>query len=374
MNGIGGMGGHRDIAAQAAEWVVSLAEAGPSVDERRAFVAWLKRSPVHLEEYLRAERVWAELGLLDPERRIDVDALLARTGTNVVDLGTFGDGEHVASRTPFAMLAGVTALAVVLLSSLGLFLMPSGAGDDYTTAIGEQRTVRLADGSSVELNTDTRLHVAFSETAREVRLLAGEALFSVEKDAVRPFRVASGRVVVEAVGTAFVVRRTAEQTIVSVLEGEVAVARARPVSVRAARPDDALRLLAGQRADIVAHTMRTRDIENPEAATAWRGGRLVFDGDALADVVAEFNRYNTVKLVLDDPALSAERVSGVFDSSRPEALARFLEHAGVVAPARHAGGRIVLVPVDAIGPGRTGTASACGQQDSGNGCSSPIRR
>lgn len=372
MNRTDGRGGqrNRDIAAQAADWVVSLADPASSAGDRRAFVAWLKRSPVHLEEYLLAEAAWAELGLLDPERRIDVDALLARPETNVVDLGHAGDGGRAASRTPFAMLAGVAALAALLLSSLGLFLMPSGTGDDYATAIGEQRTVRLADGSSVVLNTDTRLHVAFSETAREVRLLAGEALFSVEKDAVRPFRVASGRIVVQAVGTAFVVRRTPEQTIVSVLEGEVAVARARPVAVpAAAAPDNALRLLAGQRADIVAHAMRTRDIGNPEAATAWRSGRLVFDGDTLADVVAEFNRYNTVKLVLDDPALSAERISGVFDSDRPQALARFLEHAGVVEPSRRAGDRIVLVPVDA-----GGAAPACGRGDRGNGCRSTIRR
>ncbi|MCD9005711.1 FecR domain-containing protein [Luteimonas sp. XNQY3] len=347
MNKTDGMGGRRDrdIAAQAAEWVVSLADPGSSVGERRAFVAWLKRSPVHLEEYLRAEGAWAELGLLDPERRFDVDALLARPETNVVDLGVVGDGGRVASRTPFAMLAGVAAVAVAVLFSLGLFLMSSGPGDGYATAIGEQRTVRLADGSSVVLNTDTRLHVAFSGTAREVRLLAGEALFSVEKDAARPFRVASDGVVVQAVGTAFVVRRTPDRTIVSVLEGEVAVARARPAAVPAAdAPDGALRLLAGQRADIAAHAARTRDIRNPEAVTAWRGGRLVFDGDTLAEVVAEFNRYNRVKLVLDDPVLSAERVSGVFDSDRPQALARFLEHAGVVETPRRADDRIVLVP------------------------------
>lgn len=340
------------IADEAAEWVVLLGDPQLAEQDRSAFVAWLKRSPVHLREYLRAEQAWADLGGIDAERRIDIDALLARPDANVVELdaaAAVAGSEHGPSRGRAARWArwtrtlAATAACLAVAGLLGVHFRPA---EDYATAIGEQRKIQLEDGSSVLLNTDTRLDVDYTSTARHVRLLAGEALFSVQKDAARPFRVLSDRAVVEVVGTSFVVRRKPGQTVVTVLEGEVSVAPMEGgADLSAVRmPAGALRLRAGAQVDVAGNDMRTRDIENPAAVAAWRSGQLIFDGESLAEVVAEFNRYNRVKLVLEDPVLSAEQVSGVFDSDRPQALVGFLEHSAMVEPAVVAGDRILLVP------------------------------
>lgn len=338
---------NRDIAEMAAEWVVLLDD--PQVDprQRRAFVAWLKRSPVHLAEYLQAERTWAELGLLDPERRIDLDALLAQPDDTIVMLAGAGRNGRLRRWFPLqsAMLAvaGFAFAAFVAVLAIQSWWEP---GTDYATALGEQRTIRLPDGSSVVLNTSTRLAVNYGDEAREIMLLEGEALFSVQKDAQRPFRVTSDRAIVQAVGTTFVVRAMDELTAVTVLEGEVAVVRPEHALELAdvASAAQATRARAGERVDVDGRALHAHRVPRPEASAAWRGGRLVFDGDTLGEVVAEFNRYNRVRLVVDDAALSAERVSGVFDADRPHALAAFLVHAGVVEPPHPDAEMIVLTP------------------------------
>lgn len=333
------------IVDEAAEWVVRLSDAEADGRERQSFVTWLKRSPVHLREYLRAEQAWADLCGIDTERRIDVDALLAQAAVNVVPLDVAAESapRRVPARALPRMLA-VAAAAALLAAGLSWNVLFPDRG--YATAVGEQRKIQLEDGSSVLLNTDTRLDVQYTDAVRQVRLLAGEALFSVEKDAARPFRVLSDRAVVQAVGTAFLVRRKPEHTVVTVLEGEVAVAPVgRADAFSAGRlPADALRARAGAQVDVARADMRKREVENPVVVAAWRRGQLIFDGVPLAEVVAEFNRYNRVQLVIDDPALSAERISGVFDSDRPQALVGFLEHSAAIQPPERTHDRIVLVP------------------------------
>jgi transmembrane sensor len=85
-------------------------------------------------------------------------------------------------------------------------------------------------------------------------------------------------------------------------------------------------------------------VANPAAVTAWRTGRLIFDGEMLAEAVSEFNRYNEVQIVIEDPQLAGERLSGVFDAHQPQSLVLFLERSGAIEPAVAADGRIVLVP------------------------------
>jgi transmembrane sensor len=178
-----------------------------------------------------------------------------------------------------------------------------------------------------------------------VRLLEGEALFEVAKNVARPFRVVSGRAITQAVGTAFVVRQEAEHTSITVIEGQVAVLQTesgeRPPAELLAQ---ARRVSAGVRADVADRGISTVAIENSATATAWRSGQLVFDGSTLADMVAEFNRYNRVQLVLKDSQLANQRLSGVFAAAEPQALVSFLEHSGVIEPAQPTGNEIILVP------------------------------
>jgi transmembrane sensor len=332
------------IAEEAADWLVRLSSNYVSAEEQREFVAWLKRSPVRLGVYLGVERTWASLGQVDAARRIDVAALLAAPDTNVVHIGSSPPPVSVQVRTRSV----ITAFAAsALLACAGLIWFQLQFANRFTTGVGEQRTLRLSDGSTVVLNTDTTVRVSFTDAVREVRLLNGEALFNVAKNPARPFRVRSDQVVAQAVGTSFVVRRKPTETVVTVIEGEVAVVDYAQVNVASPMvlPELAVHVTAGTRADVTDNQkIRTASVANPAAVTAWRSGRLIFDGEPLVNVIAEFNRYNEVQLVLENSQLSDEPISGVFDADQPLALARFLERSGAIEPIQPTGGSIALVP------------------------------
>jgi transmembrane sensor len=181
----------------------------------------------------------------------------------------------------------------------------------YATAAGERRILRLEDGSSVELNSRSRIQVRFSREQREVELLEGQALFQVAKDSHRPFIVLSDELRVRAVGTQFDVNRKATGTIVTVVEGRVAV-RAHVLS-------------AGEQLTVSDETPRPEPQRtSPAAVTAWTQGQLVLDSETLVDVAEEFNRYSTRHLAVEDVAARPLRLSGVF-ATDPDFLLRYLQ-------------------------------------------------
>jgi len=342
------------IAHEAAEWVVRMGVPDPSEDERRQFVDWLKRSPVHVEHYLQMESTWSGLGHVDPERRTDLKQLVESSDWNVVEFPSELERRpspltHVPvyRRLSHSVMAGVLAIALAV---GGWIWWSSDRPAHYATGIGEQRTLKLADGSTVTLNTHSRLTARLGTRTRDIVLLEGEAYFKVMKDEKRPFRVTSDRALVQALGTEFVVRREALSTAVTVVEGRVSVARAADVrhfgsAVPTRGKEESVHLDAGHRADVDDAEIRTRNVAHPENVLAWQSRRLIFEGDTLADAVAEFNRYNTLQLSLQDSALSRERISGVFDADQPMALVRFLEQAKVVRAAAPVSNVMILQPL-----------------------------
>ena len=264
----------------------------------------------------RIER-WAAA---DPRRR---GALLrAEAAWSAVDGGE--RAEIVPARRRL-MLGGAAAAAVALTSGLGLWAWSRRDGD-YATATGERRSVRLADGSTMLLNTRTRSRVALGQTRRSVTLEEGEAWFAVARDPARPFVVAAGEVRVEAVGTAFAVRRDADRVEVIVTHGRVRAwseAEASRFAMVAAGERAVLSQRAGPQA--VAPTPGGAD------ALAWRQGEIVLDGMTLGDAAAEFNRYNARQLAVEAP-LADRRIVGRFDTRDVEGFAR--------AAATVSGGRI----------------------------------
>ena len=334
------------VIEEASQWLVRLSSPEVSLEERRRFVAWLKRSPVHLHEYLRLERTWAELADVDADRSLSVAELLAAEDNNVVELEPVAAAIPSPPRERPVRRFGAAIAACVVFAAAVLFSFQALVPGRYSTGVGEQRTIRLEDGSTIALNTDTAIRVELSDSMRRVSLLQGEALFNVAKDPTRPFRVVSDRAIAQAIGTSFVVRRNAADTVVTVIEGQVAVAHFEQLDLVASSevPAQALRLSAGVRAEVVAQEIQTSAVPNLAAVTAWKSGRLIFDGQALSEVVAEFNRYNRVQLVLEASALSDEQLSGAFDADNPQALVRFLERASVIEPARIGDDQIILTP------------------------------
>jgi transmembrane sensor len=222
-------------------------------------------------------------------------------------------------------------------AALATYLLAPGGV--YSTTLGEQRSLALHDGSTVQLNSLSTVRVQYTEHERTIELLQGQALFHVAKDSTRPFIVYSGPTRVTAVGTQFDVYRKTADTIVTVVEGRVAILgspiSADPTSLATPRVEGnnvpgqhsgegVLFLAAGEQATITPQVSRRTLHPDLAGATAWTQRQLVFDSASLADVASEFNRYNERKLVIDPSALGALHISGVFSSTDPASLIRFL--------------------------------------------------
>jgi transmembrane sensor len=210
------------------------------------------------------------------------------------------------------MLATAAVLVVALGAGFELWLSQSS----YRTAVGGLASVPMSDGSKVILNTDSQIRVDVNRHERRVDLDRGEAFFEVARDANRPFVVHAGNKRVVAVGTKFSVRREADDLEVVVTEGKVRIESAgSPQAVAAgtvARASDAGVLL------------KKEDIAAAEESLSWRTGTLVFREMTLADAVAEFNRYNTHKIVIEDAAVGSLEVAGSFRADNVDAFVRLL--------------------------------------------------
>lgn len=318
----------RAVIEEASEWVVRLHEPSvpDSADERKEFVRWLKRSPMHVDEFLQTEANWLALGDVDAAQAIDVAALLGRPDENVIPMAaSTASAPRRRAKRRFLFPAGIAAAAVLVMAVL---LLQYAGPETYRTALGEQRTVVLEDGSIVELNTQSRIRVRATADYRDVDLVAGEALFTVAEDPARPFRVFSDSVEVRAIGTRFNVYRQPARTVVTVLDGQVELRNVDADDERVRSTGDSgaavIGLAAGDRAVAHGTAISRSAVQNPERAVAWRDRRLVFENDLLADVAAEFNRYNSRRLVLDDDLLARRRINGIFNADRPEAIVQFL--------------------------------------------------
>jgi transmembrane sensor len=325
------------IAGEAAEWIVRLYDGEPSLELRAEFVEWLLRSPDHVEEFLAVSRVWGETQTVSTTRFV-VDELVAdalsRHAGNVITLDTVREPQRAKSESgqprPVAARrhrwAAAAAAATVALATLGWF-----AGDRWVnpevirTAIGEQRSITLADGSIVDINTDSELRVDLEGKERKLLLLRGEARFKVAKDPHRPFVVSTPQARIRALGTIFNVRAESEQTAIAVLEGRVDVRESAPPS-EDARSVAHIELKAGQQAAVNPAGEILPDAGPPiERVTEWTNRRLVFREEPLAVVVAEFNRYHRKPIRIAAPELAALRISGTFDSSDTNSLLEYFQ-------------------------------------------------
>ena len=219
-------------------------------------------------------------------------------------------------------------MAVTLCFAVGAIAWWQLVRGTYATDVGEQRSLLLADGSMAELNSLSRIRLRYSERERTVELLEGQVLFRVAKEAGRPFVVRSDSARVRAVGTVFDVYRRLSGTTVTVLEGKVEViAGTEDTELRAATVDAQtarVALSAGEQVVVRASQIDRAPHVNTAAATAWTQRQLVFESASLAEVAEEFNRYNARHLIIVGGVEPGFHVSGVFSSTDPGSLVRFL--------------------------------------------------
>jgi transmembrane sensor len=319
---------HPAIVAEASSWFIEFRAGDVDGDARARFIEWLRRSPEHIHAYLEIAGVWAELPTSDPQGKIDIEALIARARgePDVVALSPdrprSAPAPSAVKHTPWRgsrRTAGALAAVVLLAVAAVVFLGRDKFSGSYSTGIGEQRTVQLADGSTVELNARSTIQVHLTEHQRDVTLLEGQALFRVAKDKLRPFVVRAGDAQVRAVGTEFDVYKKQSATVVTVVEGRVETYDESDSPGTAA-----IVLSAGEQLTVLPHTVTKPTRTDTAVATAWVQKRLIFEETPLSDVAEEFNRYNRRPLTIDDSELEKLRISGVYSSTDPASLINFL--------------------------------------------------
>jgi transmembrane sensor len=321
---------HAAVVAEASEWFIDFRAGDVDGEARLRFIEWLRRSPEHIQAYLEVSGVWSELPSSDPEGRFDIASLIARA-RNELDVTPLS--QVIPRHAPPPPAAKPRALrrlsrrpvlaaaALALLTSItALFLwINSDTARSYSTGIGEQRTIQLPDGSTVELNARSRVKVRLTERRRDVALIEGQALFSVAKDKQRPFVVRAGDAQVRAVGTEFDVYKKQAETVVTVVEGRVEAYSGADGADAAA-----IVLSAGEQLTVLPHTVTKPTRADTAAATAWVQKRLIFEETPLNEVAEEFNRYNRRPLAIDDAELQTLKISGVYSSTDPASLINFL--------------------------------------------------
>ena len=401
---------NEQIYSEAADWLIEFRSGDVDATARKALYDWLCTSPEHMRAYLELAAIWSEGSRLDTTHRFEDEEVfrLASSDSNVISLTDLSWKDSLQPSTdvrsqpittePYAeaQAAGspltltrpaqrtryLAIAACALVAILGAWLY--SARNTYSTGIGEQRSLALADGSTVDLDANSKVRVRFTANRRTIELVEGQALFHVAKDPARVFVVQSNDTKVRAVGTVFDVYRRVDATTVTVIEGRVAVlaaaSQADQISGTALPPNEestsdrgpqrgarnkktpqaipdttsihsgdaepsrrngfdgnAQEFLLGAGEQAILTAQATVKPKEPDiaAATAWTQRRLIFQSARLAEVALEFNRYNTRQLVIKDKGLEDFHITGVFASTNPDMLLRFLaSRPGIIVTAK----------------------------------------
>ncbi|MGA2191250.1 MAG: FecR domain-containing protein [Steroidobacteraceae bacterium] len=333
------------IAEQAGEWFVVYDEGPLDARDSAALAAWLKTSPVHIEQFLGVSAIARALKEARTDPEYSLEAILARARIEddppvyPLRLRVI----HAVRGTPSRgwLTAGV-AMAACAVLSLGLLLtwnlkpvehVPGSGGImtlHFETRHGEQLSRRLGDGSVLHLNTDSAVTIRYSKTERLVMLTSGQAEFEVAHELDRAFRVIAGSAEVVDLGTQFDVRLEHDSTVVTVVEGRVAVGPA-PILEKLGtnssqnHPPRFIELRADQEISMTEGAWPATPVAvDAKTATAWLRREIAFDHEPLERVVAEYNRYSQKPIEIATPALRNLQISGVFATDDTDAFVAFL--------------------------------------------------
>jgi transmembrane sensor len=298
------------IEDEALAWLITATSGGMPPQQERSLADWLAQNPAHQQAYAEAQVLWQGLGQLQERpfvaenlAKMEVERVSPANAT-VHPIKPSAYAKHTFPLSQLMLVAACLAMVAVLCPTMTSTLRLWNA--DYHTAIGEQQTLTLADGSSVYLNAASALNQNYSPGQRRVELLAGEAEFKVNKDQSRPFVVVADNQEIKALGTDFVVKITSQDIKVSVVESAVQVSQpGRPgIEPVIVHTGEQVNIPAGHRPDPIAAINITH-------ASPWRSNRLIFESEPLFQVVEDINRYRPGHVLLS-PSLGELRVSGVF--------------------------------------------------------------
>ena len=271
---------------QAVTWFVALQSEHSDKRQSARFQRWLDSDPSHPLAYAEAEKLWA----------------------NFDSLKTTDVPELAVARSASAQSVPLKSLSILLLCSVltGWWLDYRVKPQLYQTDVGQQLAFSFTDGSSIQLNVNSRISVRLSWCRRQIQLLEGEALFNVAHESFRPFIANAMGLRVRDIGTRFLLSRRFDKVRVSVLEGEVALKTNRSWM------EQSLTTGQGRELDRFGRLQKLSD-DSVEAEVAWTEGRLVFNRAPLSEIVTTLERHHNVRFILSDTALGQQTLSGSFE-------------------------------------------------------------
>ncbi|WP_414830248.1 FecR family protein [Alteromonas sp. H39] len=317
MSNIRQFSSREDIQEQACLWISRL-DRGLAESEKAELNAWLRDSNAHREAFMEYASLWDDMSVLN-----ELSGLFPRKQAKQ----EAGRVKRLVNQARWSVAAGflLMAIAAGVIVERTWFTAPvevASASQKVVTGIGEQKSLTLADGSVVHLNTNSTVTVTLSEEAREIVLLKGEAHFTVAHDKSRPFIVTAGNNTVTAVGTAFNMQYVNDNAFeLVVTEGRVLVKDRFAVSrntqsLFAIEPvsGEGLLMFSGEKATIRGdvedkENLSQNDIEDD---LAWQKGMIVFKGEPLEEALAEIGRYTQLRFSISDEGLKQRRVAGYF--------------------------------------------------------------
>ena len=355
------------VDSQADGWARAL-DTQQSEEARTEFTEWVLQSPDHLRAYLERQALATELAAVDPDRQIDVEALIcelkARQQTAeapksckprflpvVIPRASFR--KALASYTRLPLTTWIARSAGIVLFGLLAYETQFHTSHErtakeqiktgyYTTALGEQKCENLPDSSKVCLNSASKIRYAYTGTTRNIELVSGEATFEVHHGSTRPFNVLSGRSVIQDIGTSFDVYIKPGSTVVTVIEGQIRILS--PINAASNLNIDLRQHTFGSAGnDVIApelHELQQVELSRTTGAMrmlptltdrrlsqllAWRQGRIDLTDMRLGDALEQFSRYHIERFEFADEALSRTRVGGSVDCAHLDDFLSLLE-------------------------------------------------
>lgn len=326
------------VESEALAWIAQLNGDDVSEKDLAAFREWVNRSPAHQKEIKELSELWTGLNVLtvmdEPIRQADkVSRHLRKNKAR----------KHWKRRIILPALAGAAAVCLLMISPLSSNNIESTTYEAnvsvplvFKTAKGEHQTHALEDGSVITVNTDSHIEVDFTQGQRDVRLLKGEALFSVAHDERRPFLVFANDGIVRAVGTEFSVHLKDNAFDVLVSEGSVELSTLKPTkpisgttqtSANAPKVASLGIIKAGHTAQVKDSKASIALVSNDiiDAELSWRVGRLEFTGEGLEEAIAEYTRYTDLHIIISDPELKKIKLGGGFPTGELDLFFKTLE-------------------------------------------------
>jgi len=290
----------------ALSWIARFRSDAVTDNDRQTFALWLAASPDHKKAMDSMLDMWADLASVQ-QLYADSEPVEVRPAAN--------QGHWLR-----ASVATAACLVVALL------LWPQSQQPDnssvYQTALGEQQSIELEDGSTLTLNTNTRVSVSYTVDHRRLKLIRGEAFFEVAKDPQRPFDVHTGSARVTAVGTAFNIIRGDNSSDITVTEGVVRVTELGDTGSRAPATEI---LRANQQLTATDRGLQTVVTVDIKQQTAWQRGELIASEMTLAELIRQIERYHDIHILVTDASIATMTISGVFQLSELDPILQALQ-------------------------------------------------